>query len=886
MARHPGDSATETARAWCGDPEVDATRRDALEHPTTPQTFWDRAVAVWAWMVVLQRLGADLDPFLPLLDRIEDPRYENDPEPACRAVDEAFEVLARIQADAGPPRAVSVEPGDAPPPPADAEPWPVYAGNARHTASTDDAGPTGGRVAWRFATGLAWYARPTVEGGRVYATSPGMRTRMWCLDLETGGAVWKTTRTRTGRPNPHSHVLPQSYTTPAAASTPHVVGGELVVAEMGAQGKSAGLRGLVWIDRQTGAVTRHADIGYADYRTGYARLGGHGRYVVHPNAAQRLEPNPPQCIGHNRLLCRRADDGESVWDFPCGLTFADPVLDEQRAYVGTRDGAVFALNLEGGSSADHFGFSDERRVAWQFNAGGAVNAAVGLGDGMVVFGANDGMVYAVDRQTGVERWRVAVEEPEPRAFQQFSPPALAERRVYVGSARRRLYCLDAATGEALWSAEMPDWVRSRPVLAGGRVVAAMLDGTVHAFDAQTGEPAWSSALDRFPVFADLVHADGRLLATDARLRLWCLDASTGVVRWQHHLLQHAEVHGQAVQSDELACGGFHQSKPTAAAGKVFVGSPCRFLFAVDAATGQERWRFEMGGAISGAPAYASGDDAGGSGRPLVLVGQQGGEDDFYGLDAETGLPVWTQTLGWVWSSANVADGRAFVPCVDGHLACVDVRSGHVRWRYRTGRGAYPEPPVADGRVFFGSWDHFVYAFEAATGRLLWKFHTGGTPDSGAPIAHGGKLYVPMGGRRLCCLDAATGRVIWEVRPEQGCMNASPALWGGRLFVSTSVRTGAIPPASAIRCLDAADGRELWSHPGGGITGPSVAGGKVYFGSTSGRGFTCVDAEGRGDGATTEHWQAAMGDRVYESVPAIYGGRAYVLSEDGYLYAFE
>ncbi|MCD6096466.1 MAG: PQQ-binding-like beta-propeller repeat protein, partial [Thermoprotei archaeon] len=34
------------------------------------------------------------------------------------------------------------------------------------------------------------------------------------------------------------------------------------------------------------------------------------------------------------------------------------------------------------------------------------------------------------------------------------------------------------------------------------------------------------------------------------------------------------------------------------------------------------------------------------------------------------------------------------------------------------------------------------------------------------------------------------------------------------------------------------------------------------------------------------WKYKMGDRVDESVPAIYGGRAFILCSDGYLYAFE
>jgi outer membrane protein assembly factor BamB len=171
--------------------------------------------------------------------------------------------------------------------------------------------------------------------------------------------------------------------------------------------------------------------------------------------------------------------------------------------------------------------------------------------------------------------------------------------------------------------------------------------------------------------------------------------------------------------------------------------------------------------------------------------------------------------------------------------------------------------------------------DVVTGRLLWQFHTGGTPDSGAPIAYGGRLYLPMGGKRLCCLDAATAAVIWEYTISEGCFNATPALWGNRLFISVSLRSGAIPIASVIRCLDATSGLVIWEQPGGGITGPAVAGGHVYTASTSDIFFRCLDAR-RGE----EVWRCATADRVYESVPAIYAGRAFILNDGGYLYAFD
>lgn len=881
------NQSPEPGWAPTGDADIDRVRREAAQSPTDAANLWHRVDALWAWMVLLQRLDADLTAFLPVLDRFEVRDVEACPPDALRAVDEAFAVLGRIQANAEVPAEVAVEPrGDRDTAAEDARPapWPGYAGNPEHTAATDEPGPLNGRIAWRFATGLAWYVCPAVEGGRVYATSPGMRTMLWCLDLETGRVLWKTRRRRRGRATPYSHIMPQSYTTPGAASTPQVLAEAVVLAEMGAQGREEGRRRLLWIDKATGELKREVPVGWADYRTGYARLAGTDQFLVHTDGVQRVQPSPPQCIGHNRVLCRRSHDGTLAWDFPVGLTFGNPAVDDERAYVGTRDGVLFALNLGGASEGDHFGYSDMGRVAWQFRAGGAINGTVGLTADRVIFGANDGVVYCLDKATGDVTWTCRPGDAEPRAFQLFSTPSVGDGRVYIGSAGRMLACLDAASGALLWRRPVCGWVRSRPVARGGRVIVATLDGRLHCFAAGDGGPTplWEVRLGEFGLFADLVFADGRVLATDARLRLFSIDAASGKVQWRHSLLEHAALGGREVQSDELACGGFHQSKPTAADGLVFVGSPCRFVFALDARTGVERWRFEMGAAISGAPAWAPSADGGGR----LFVGQQGGEDDFYCLDARTGLPRWKQALGWVWSSATAWEGKVYVPCVDGHLACLDAATGHVLWRYRTGRAAHPEPPVEQGRVFFGSWDHFVYAFDAGTGRPLWKFHTGGSPDSGAPIASGGRLYLPMGGKRFACLDAASGAVWWETGTACGCMNASPALWNGRLYISTSVRIGAIPPASEVRCLDAADGRLLWAAPGGGITGPAVAAGRVYFASTSGCLFTCADAVGGPDGAARCLWRARMGDRVYESVPAIYGGRAFILNEDGYLYAFE
>lgn len=859
--------------ASCGDPEIDAVRRAVVDTPTSMESFPYRLAILTTWINLLHRQGAVLEDYAPIFDRLKASAREGNDATLCETMDAAFDFLNAAQAALASPPETEAPPSEkaAPASPVSVVDWPVYGGNIHLTSATPDEGPSQGVLAWKKAVGLAWYASPAIDDGRVYIPSPGIRSLLHCVDLETGDMLWQTRRTWTRSTLGIVNLSPSSYVLPGVASTPLVLDDAIVVNQLGAQGRDLGNKHLLVIDKQTGEIRQRLPAGEADYRIGYAPLAGEGEYLVYPTGTQRAKERPPQLIGQNRMVCQRVDDdsGTRLWDFHIGPTFCEPTVRGDRVYTGTADGSVFCLRMTGVSGEQHFGFSDDRRVAWQFSAGAAVNGKLTVADEHVYFGANNGFIYCLDQQDGSLQWSTRT-PTESHSFKLFSKPVVVDGRVYIGSAARRLICLDAATGAVLWSFETDDWVRAEPYVTGSHVVVATIQGTVYGFT-RDGELVWREPIGSHPIYADLVGQGERVLVTGSDLRVFCVDVGTGEVLWTVFVLNQAVLDGRRYQADELACGGWYQSKPTAAGGRVYVGTPSRLLLALDHQTGAELWRYEVGGAVSAAPAVADG---------RVYFGQKG-EEFFYCLDAATGDLIWKQMVGWVWSSANVAQGRVFVPGADGYVSCLDAETGHIRWRYRTGSSTAPEPPIDGDTVFFGSWDHYIYALNTETGQLLWQFYTGGSPDSGAPIAYQGRVYVPVGGNRLFCLDRSTGEVLWVHRVTEGDMNASPALAHGRLYISMGVRPGAVPIASRIQCLDAEDGQVIWTHEGGGITGPSVAGDRVYFASTSSPYFYCVDA---GDG--TLRWRYEMGERVYESVPALYAGRAYILNENGYLYAFD
>ena len=86
------------------------------------------------------------------------------------------------------------------------------------------------------------------------------------------------------------------------------------------------------------------------------------------------------------------------------------------------------------------------------------------------------------------------------------------------------------------------------------------------------------------------------------------------------------------------------------------------------------------------------------------------------------------------------------------------------------------------------------------------------------------------------LRSRTRDGFWDYTGFYDIEPSHDAATAGKLYLSENVRAGAIPCAARIRCLDAQTGSVRWSHPGGGITGPVVAGGKVYTASTADRFF--------------------------------------------------
>jgi outer membrane protein assembly factor BamB len=871
--------ATETTSH---DADIDRARAEIKTSPTTAETYRERSLLMFLWLASLQQQGADTHPFFDI-----DKKYyqfenavlgrqgaarEEALRGMSRTIDEGFAKLEEIQAkllkDGMIHQPFTADPATAPTGGDMDADWPMFQGNKHNTGHTTAPGPKTGELAWKFPVGLGWYARPSVEGDRVYVASPGMRTTSLCLDLETGKEIWKSTQT---------HPLFGIYKYPAILSTPVIAGDRIILREANSHGGNEGqARNLVYIDKKTGKTLSRKFAGHIDYRTQVAPVASKGKYTVYPFGVHDIYGSPAICQNFNRLICADADNDRRLWDFNAGDidARAEPVMTADRVLQGTMEGYLYSLNLAGSNRHD--------LVAWLFKADGAVNTAVTVADGKVYFGSNGGVLYALKEADGSLVWQTRIDPVENGARKQFTVPLVLDGKLYVGGANKHIYCLDATSGNIEWQTELSDWIRSKPAMTSQGLLVASVDGKIACLDKTNGKIRWNKTISTHQIYSDLVSAGDSVLVSDSDLWLRRIDAS-GEVVWKRSLLNAYENEkGERIFTDVLSGGTYYQSKPTAADGMVYFGNAAGFLFGVDAETGEEIWKFEMGGAISVGPAVGEGK---------VFAGQQGGERFFYCVDAKTGALVWKQTLpgGWVWGSAAYDDGMVYVPTVNGYAVCLDAKTGHIVWMYPTAKSVPAEPAIDGDLVFFGSWSGSLYAFHKKTGDIVWKVN-GIELDSGTLIAYEGKIYVPHHANVFMSFDAKTGAILSEgnKNPQHtgnfSNFNATPAFHYGRAYYTARVGEGlrGVPTASRIYCVDTEKARILWTFPdGGGLSAPAIANGRVYIGSGNTPLFYCLDAL-----TGKPLWIHKFNQRVEESTLCIYRDKVIVLAGDGYVHALE
>ena len=143
------------------------------------------------------------------------------------------------------------------------------------------------------------------------------------------------------------------------------------------------------------------------------------------------------------------------------------------------------------------------------------------------------------------------------------------------------------------------------------------------------------------------------------------------------------------------------------------------------------------------------------------------------LDAATGQDIWRYaTIGHSLSAATLADGVAYFSSSDGLLHAVDAASGQARWQVRHASWG-PDAPAADASfVYAGGRGDALVAYAIGDGAEQWRFSAAAWFASPLCLAEG-QLYTLNWDGFLYALEARTGRLLWKLKGERGQGFTSP-----------------------------------------------------------------------------------------------------------------
>lgn len=306
--------------------------------------------------------------------------------------------------------------------------------------------------------------------------------------------------------------------------------------------------------------------------------------------------------------------------------------------------------------------------------------------------------------------------------------------IYVCNDAGTVYALDAS-GASKWTFDAGGPIKARPAIVEDSLYVSSDSGFLFRLDKQSGRERWRSRID--------AGSPARIPTSDPK------------TRWDRY--------GSSVVGD---------------ASHIYVASRDKHLYALDAASGKERWKVAAADLMTATPALY---------RDLVIFAAFDGK--VQALAASDGAARWSYDAKLPVPGDLIVDAdRVFVGSRTYDLIALDASSGKELWKHYYWFSWIESPPVVrDGVVYTGSSDATaVYAVDAQDGARIWKTKVPGwawartalddrTVVAGT-VGHG--KHAGMRAGSLVGIDRKSGAIRWVyIDPPSQDVIDRKAEWG-------------------------------------------------------------------------------------------------------------
>jgi outer membrane protein assembly factor BamB len=226
-------------------------------------------------------------------------------------------------------------------------------------------------------------------------------------------------------------------------------------------------------------------------------------------------------------------DGDSNDEDSIFGVYGSPAIGDDLVYVSAIDGVLYAIDRETGT-INNKGWKQPRGQVDDERPPLVGEPALDPASNVVVVGSEDGNLYAYNARTG-----------EPRAGFPFaaedkiwSTPVIEDGVIYFGSHDKYIYAVSLSDGTLKWKFLTEGAVAGRPLLFRDMVIAGSFDKKLYAINTKDGRKVWDFLGDNWfwagavangrTIFAPSM--DGNIYALDRAGNLsWKYDFETPIV---------------------------------------------------------------------------------------------------------------------------------------------------------------------------------------------------------------------------------------------------------------------------------------------------------------------------------------------------------------------
>lgn len=303
----------------------------------------------------------------------------------------------------------------------------------------------------------------------------------------------------------------------------------------------------------------------------------------------------------------------------------------------------------------------------------------------------EGKVLRLNSEDGSVLWSYPESEEGVGPF--YTPPAVSEERVYVGSYSGGFYAFWKDTGDLDWTQTTHGAIVGRATLADGKVLVGSSDGSVYCYDAGDGSRLWQyESSDK--VWSAPVVWEGTVYFGSLDHHLYAVSLEDGSLVWSYET------------------GGSIVARPLVVNGMVVVGAFDRTLYALDAGKGTLLWKhgaenwFWAGAITDGTTIYAASLD-----KKLYALDMLGALRWSFSADSD------------LVATPFLAPQGVMIATEKGRLHLISTKDGRQDWFFDVGESVRA-PLSGDGsKVLIATRKSKVLLLDVERGRKLWEIST-------------------------------------------------------------------------------------------------------------------------------------------------------------------